>query len=135
MDFLRSWVGTLKGVGPKNVIIVGLVRSPLRMYFLSMHHMIPRDKIFLDYTRQILTLEAIEAFNHCSIFDKAAFCLGEKQGMLINDECSSWFNRVQNFLMSVGDRREEILYGNELVGKVNQNNPTPECEVNGTDDG
>ena len=25
-----------------------------------------------------------------SIFNKTAFCLGEKQGMLVNDDCSSW---------------------------------------------
>ena len=34
--------------------------------------------------------------------------------------------------MSVLDRRKEILYGNGLVGKVNGNKTTPECEVNGT---
>ena len=71
--------------------------------------------------KQILTLEAFEAFNY-SIFDKAVFCLGEKQGMLTNDD----------FLMSVRDRRKEILYGNGLVDEVVQNNPTPECKVNGT---
>ena len=32
-----------------------------------------------------------------------------------NDECSSWYNRVGDFLMSVWDRRKEILDGNELV--------------------
>ena len=52
--------------------------------------------------------------------------------MLINDECSSWYNSVGHFKMSVWDRREKILYGNGLVGEVNRNNPTPECEVNGT---
>ena len=35
--------------------------------------------------------------------------------------------------MSVRDRRKEILYGNGLVDNVNQNNPTPECEVIGTE--
>ena len=35
--------------------------------------------------------------------------------------------------MSVWDRRKEILYGNEIVAEVSQNNPTPECEVNGTE--
>ena len=35
--------------------------------------------------------------------------------------------------MSVQDRRKEILYGNGIVGEVNRNNPTPECEVNGTE--
>ena len=35
--------------------------------------------------------------------------------------------------MSVWDRRKEILYGKGSIGKVGQNNPTPECEVNGTE--
>ena len=35
--------------------------------------------------------------------------------------------------MSVCDRRKEILYGNGLVGEVNQNNSIPECEVIGTE--
>ena len=35
--------------------------------------------------------------------------------------------------MSVWDRRKEILYDNGLVGEAIQNNPTPECEVNGTE--
>ena len=39
--------------------------------------------------KQILTPEAFKAFIHSSIFNKAVFCLGEKQGMLVNDECSS----------------------------------------------
>ena len=41
--------------------------------------------------------------------------IGEKQGMLMNDECSSWYNREGDIFMSVGDRRKEILYGNGLV--------------------
>ena len=36
----------------------------------------------------------------CSI--KTALCLGEKQGMLVNDECSSWYNRVGDFLYQFG---------------------------------
>ena len=35
-----------RGVGLKNVLIVGLVRSLLSMLFLSVRHMIPRNKIF-----------------------------------------------------------------------------------------
>ena len=34
--------------------------------------------------------------------------------------------------MSVWDRRKEILYGNGSICEVGQNNPTPECVVNGT---
>ena len=82
-------------------------------------------QFFVYYTKQILTLNAFEAFNYSSIFDKMVFCLGEKQGMLINNECSSWYNRVGDFLMSVWDRRKEILYGNGLVGKVIQTTPLP----------
>ena len=61
------------------------------------------------------------------------FCLSEKQGMLVNDECSSWHNKIEGFLVSVWDRRKEILHGSGLLGEVNRNNPTPECKVNGTE--
>ena len=88
---------------------------------------------FLDYMKQVLTPEAFEAFMHGSIFDKTVFCLGEKQGMLVDDECNSWYNKVGNFLMSVWDRRKEILYGIGSIGEVSQNNPTPECVANGTE--
>ena len=46
MDFLRSWVGIPKGVGFRTVLIVGLVRNLLNMFFLSVHHTIPGVKIF-----------------------------------------------------------------------------------------
>ena len=36
----------LKGVGLRNGLIVGLARSLLSMFFLSVHHMISRDKLF-----------------------------------------------------------------------------------------
>ena len=65
---------------------------------------------------------------------KTAFCLGGKQDMLVNDECSSsWYNRVGNFSVSVWDRRREILYGNGLACTARQNKPTPECVVNGSE--
>ena len=84
-----------------------------------------------DYMKQILSLQAFEAFNHSSMFDKAVFCLAEKQGMMINDERSPWYSRVGDFLMSVWDRRKEITNGDGLVGELNRNNSTPEC--NGTE--
>ena len=43
---LRSWVGMLKGASLRNVLIVGLVRSLLSMFFLRVHHMIPRHNFF-----------------------------------------------------------------------------------------
>ena len=90
-------------------------------------------QIFLRYLKQVLIPEAFDTFFHSSIFDKTVFCLGEKQGIVVNDECSSWYYRVGEFLQSVWDRRKSILYkeGSDCVdGQVN---PTPECEVNGID--
>ena len=46
MNFLRNEVGMLRGVGLRNVLILGFVRSLLSMFFLSVHHAIPGDKIF-----------------------------------------------------------------------------------------
>ena len=74
----------------------------------------------MQQRRVYLTSSAFEAFSHGSIFDKAVFCLGQKQGMLVNDECSSLNSRVGDFYMSVWDRRKEILYGNGSVGEVRQ---------------
>ena len=48
----------------------------------------------------------------------------------MNDDCSWWYNGVGDFLMSVGERRKEILYGKGLACKVSPNNPTLECEAN-----
>ena len=31
-----------------------------------------------------------------------------KQGTLVNDECSSWYNRVGDILLPVWDRRNEV---------------------------
>ena len=54
--------------------------------------------------------------------------------MLINDECSSWYSGVGDFLVSVWDRRKEILYGNAWISRLGQTiNPTTECEVNDTE--
>ena len=41
-------------------------------------------------------------FVHGSIFDTTAFCLREKQGMLVNDECNSWYSRVSSFSYQFG---------------------------------
>ena len=79
-------------MGPRNALLVhtvGLVRILLNMSFLSVHHAIPRHN-FWDYLRQVLTLDALEAFRYGSILDKSVFSLSQKQGMLVNDQCSSW---------------------------------------------
>ena len=51
----------------------------------------------LDYLKTVLSLGAFKAFLCGSIFDKTVFCLGERQRVLINDEYSSWYNRVGDF--------------------------------------
>ena len=66
----------------------------------------------MDYLKQILLPGEVEGFLLSSVLDKAVFCLGGKHGMLVNDECSSWYYRVGNFLLLAWDRRKEILYGN-----------------------
>ena len=52
---------------------------------------------FLDYLKTVHPPDAFETFLHVSIFDKTPFCLGEEQGILVNDERSSWYNRVGGF--------------------------------------
>ena len=56
---------------------------------------------FLDYLKQLLLPDVFEDFVHHSAFDKTVFYLGEKQGMIINDDCSLWYNKVGDILMSV----------------------------------
>ena len=36
-------------------------------------------------------------FCHGCISDKVVLCSGDKQGMLVNNECSSWYSRVGDF--------------------------------------
>ena len=42
MDFLKSWVGILIGVGPRSVLIVEHVKSLLNMFSSSEYHMSPK---------------------------------------------------------------------------------------------
>ena len=77
--------------------------------------MIPREK---DFLKQVLTPKAFQVFHHSGVFDKLVFCLGEKQGMYLVNECILWHNKVEDFKMSVWDRRKEVLHGNGLVGEI-----------------
>ena len=77
----------------------------------------------------MLLPDTFQDFVHRSILDKKVFCLGENQGMIVNDDCSLWYNRVGDFLMSVWERRKDGERGS--VCKVSQNDPTLECEANG----
>ena len=60
---------------------------------------------------------------HRSILDKMVFCLGEKQGMIVNDDYTLWYNRVSDFLMSVWERRKEICMARDHLVKFLR--PTP----------
>ena len=63
---------------------------------------------------------------------RRVLCLGEKLGMIVKDDCSSWCNRVGDFFwMPVWERRKEILYGEGSACKVSWRDPALECETNG----
>ena len=86
----------------------------------------------------VLPPDAFETFLHGSIFDKTAFRLLERQGtctcLLVNNECSSWYNRVGDFLVSIWEIRKQLLYTNESACMARQNNATPlKCMLNGTE--
>ena len=57
-----------------------------------------------------------------SILDQAVICLGEKQGMLINDECGSWYNRGGDFLLLVWEEKKKLYSSGPKTGSVR---PTP----------
>ena len=76
---------------------------------------------------QILKLFFVAAFS-----DKTPFCLREKDGMLVNDECSSCYNRGGEFLVEWNSRKQ-LLYVNGAACMAQLNNTTPECVVNGTE--
>ena len=67
------------------------------MLSLNMLRMIPRDYTTLWGIFEGPSPDVVEAFLRGRIFNKTPFCFEEKQGMLLNDECSSWYNRVGGF--------------------------------------
>ena len=79
------------------------------MLFSNVHQMISRDYIFI-YLKTVLPPNAFEAFLHGINFDKTGFCLGEKQVKLVNDECSSWYNREGNlFSINSGKGKTALI--------------------------
>ena len=54
-------------------------------------------QVFLGYLKNVLPPNAVEAFLLGSLLGKTALYLGEKQGTLVNNECSSWYSTVGNF--------------------------------------
>ena len=51
----------------------------------------------------------LELAKQANVFDKAVFHLGEQQGLLANDECSSRHDRVEEFCVA-GLGKEEVNF-------------------------
>ena len=77
--------------------------------------------------------DTFEACFHGSIFTKTEFCLGEKQGMLVSNESSSWYNRVGNFLYQFGIREKDFCTSMAQHAWPDRPTPAPEGVVNGTE--
>ena len=61
------------------------------------------------------------------------FCLGEKQGMMLNNECSSWYNRLGDFSINLGKKKTLIVHQQiSMYGPTKQLTPA-EYVVNGTE--
>ena len=69
----------------------------------------------MNYLMPIISLDTLEAFRYGSIFCKILFCSGEKQGWLVSDKCNTWYNKVGDLLMTLWNRRKEILHGTKSV--------------------
>ena len=86
---------------------------------------------FWVYVKRLLETELLEvssysrctwSFHFGSIFDETVACLGEKQGMLVSAESSSWDDGVyRRILRSVWKTRKENSYNNVSVSEVSQN--------------
>ena len=70
------------------------------------------QRLILDYLNQVLPAHILEAFVHTQIFIQTMFCLGEKQVVLVSNECSSLHNKVSNFYYQFWERKQETLYSN-----------------------
>ena len=68
-----------------------------------------------------------------SIFDKTVFCLGEKQGMSVNNDCISWHNKVGKFCHQFEIGEMKLLSGNGSACEASQTDLIPLCGVNGTE--
>ena len=58
----------------------------------------------------------LKLFIHSSTFNKAVFCLGEKQAMLVKYKCSSWYNRVGDFFVIYMEQKESnFIYEWDII--------------------
>ena len=55
---------------------------------------------------------------HYRIFDKTVVCLREKQGVMVNDDWNSWYNRVGDFLMLAYERKEKFCMVRDQLVRI-----------------
>ena len=82
---------------------------------------------------QVLPPDTSEAFLCGSIFNETAFYFGEKQGMLVNDDCSFWYNRVRDSEYQCGIEEKNFCMARDQYAWPDKNNPTLKCVVIGTE--
>ena len=83
-----------KGGGSQECTNCGACKESVENVLFECASYDSQRQIFFDYNEANPYSGRIPSFNYISIFDKSVFCLGEKPCVLINDECSSWYNRV-----------------------------------------
>ena len=99
-----------KGGGPQECANCGACKESVEHVLFECASYDSQRLDFLNYLKTALPPDAFETFLCGSIFDKTAFCLGKKEDTLVNIECSSWYNRVGDFLVSIWDRKKQLLY-------------------------
>ena len=82
----------LREMGHRSVLIARLVLFECASY--------NSQRLSFGLFEEVPPLNTFEAFLHANVINQTVFCSGEKQGMLVNDECISWYNRVYDFLVS-----------------------------------
>ena len=109
---------------------VAFVRSRLNMFFWVYIIIIPKYN-FLDYFNKVIFPDVFEAFLPSRIFNNTLFC-SRKNGILLMMS-AAWYNRMGDFLLSILERRKEILCSNGSASGISETKPTPECKVSSTE--
>ena len=112
MGYLRRWVGILRG---------GSQECPNCWTCKELVEHVLIECALCDSQRLIIWLFEESPFSECS------------WSISLWQHCS-WYNRLANFVLSVWDISKQLLCGDgPTTCMAQQNNPTPECVVNGTE--
>ena len=102
MGCLRNWVYMLLGMGLRSVVIVGPVKFECVSY--------NSQGQFFELLKTSASSGCVWGFMHRIVFNKMIFCLGEKQGMIINNDCSMCYNRVSVFFcVGLGEKKGNFV--------------------------